>query len=144
MCQTLLLTLTIFLFNNGVIMDMADYGLLFVGTKYNWGGNSPEQGYDCSGFVIELMASAGKKPPSRLTSQGIYMYGLQIGVGSGLKRNSLLFFGKSPSLITHVALAINGHQMVEAAGEGREPSDIGMVRVRPISSRSDLVGALCF
>ena len=125
-------------------MDMADYGLLFVGTKYSWGGNSPEQGYDCSGFVTELMASAGKKPPSRLTSQGIYMYGLQLGLSSVVKRNSLLFFGSSSSLISHVAVAINGHQMVEAAGEGRVQTDLGMVRVRPINSRSDLVGALCF
>jgi cell wall-associated NlpC family hydrolase len=62
---------------------------------------------------------------------------------SGIERNSLLFFGKSTRQVTHVAIAINDNQMIEAAGEGKESTSLGMIRLRPIHSRRDMVGAIC-
>lgn len=34
--------------------DFLRYALLFHGQPYRWGGYNPTEGFDCSGFVIEL------------------------------------------------------------------------------------------
>lgn len=34
----------------------------FLGTPYKWGGNNPIEGFDCSGFIIEILKSCGKLP----------------------------------------------------------------------------------
>lgn len=30
-----------------------------INTPYRWGGNDPMEGFDCSGFIIEILASVG-------------------------------------------------------------------------------------
>jgi hypothetical protein len=39
-------------------------------------------------------------------------------------------------------MAINDFQMIEAGGEGRVSTSRGMVRVRPIANRRDLVAII--
>jgi len=34
----------------------------FLGEPYRWGGNDPVEGFDCSGFVIEILKSVGRLP----------------------------------------------------------------------------------
>jgi cell wall-associated NlpC family hydrolase len=34
----------------------------FLGKPYIWGGDDPIKGFDCSGFVIEILKSVGKLP----------------------------------------------------------------------------------
>ena len=62
--------------------------------------------------------------------------------------NDILFFGKDTSHITHVAICCSSRgQYVEAGGGGSKckspETSTGMVRVRPLGSRKDLVAALC-
>ena len=58
----------------------------------------------------------------------------------------MLFFGKDLQHITHTALAISDGLMVEAGGGGSKcktpATSTGMVWVRPISWRNNLVAAL--
>lgn len=141
-------------FFGGAHMDMADYAQYLIGTKYVWGGSSVEQGFDCSGLVNELWASQGTKPKGRFSAQEIHTMlttgdaakarqcVMSDGCASGVKKNSLLFFGEDTNKITHIAIAVNDTQMIEAGGEGREATTLGMVRLRAISNRSDLVAAI--
>jgi len=39
-----------------------DYAFRFIGIPYYWGGDDPIQGFDCSGFVIEVLQAVGLLP----------------------------------------------------------------------------------
>ena len=122
-------------------MDLVEIALMFFGTPYVWGGNYITTGLDCSGFVCEVSRSLGLLGKGDLTAQGLYFYYRDISRGSGIQRNSILFFG-SLEKISHVAIAIDEKLMIEAGGEGRNNTDKGYVRIRPISNRGDLVAAI--
>ena len=132
------------LFSIGVLnMNMIDYGKSLVGTKYSWGGNTVEQGFDCSGFVCELLKSEGYlKNNIDLTAQQLYDHFKRYGKGSGVQPKSLVFYGKSKTEITHVGIAVDYSHILESAGEGRIETDKGFVRMRPIDYRSDIVAAI--
>ena len=115
----------------------------FMTIPYVWSGKTPDQGFDCSGMVSEALKATGHLPNKSLrNAQMLYDYLLPKGISSRVTKNSILFFGKSTKKITHIALAWNDWQMIEAGGEGRKPSDLGSVRMRPISMRGDLVAVI--
>jgi cell wall-associated NlpC family hydrolase len=127
------------------------YSKSFVGLPYIWGGQHPSQGYDCSGLVQELLASVGFDPPGDQTAKTLYftLSANQSCDASEPVAGSLLFFGTHLETISHVAFAIDDSHMIEAGGGGRNTIDVksaiarqAFVRVRPISSRKDLIACL--
>ena len=125
-------------------MTFLEYAQQFIGVRYVWGGNTPEQGFDCSGFVCEALRSQNYIGKEDLNSQGLYERFSKIGYASEVRPGSLLFFGSNLDSISHVSIALNKDQMLEAAGEGRQATDNGFVRVRHISTRKDLLAAINF
>lgn len=135
-------------------MNIAEYALAFLGRPYIWGGDGSGRfhgGFDCSGLVVECLQAAGCLQGDH-TAQGIYTALKKAGWGEvalpHVMANDILFFGKDTSHITHVAICCSSRgQYVEAGGGGskcRSPeTSTGMVRVRPLGSRRDLVAALC-
>ena len=133
-------------------MNIVDYALKFVGRPYIWGGDGSGKcggGFDCSGLVLECLWAFGKLPKGDLTAQGINdKLFLEKGWKQGLsiKEGDVLFFGKDLQHITHTALAIGDGLMVEAGGGGSKcktpATSTGMVWVRPIAWRDNLVAAL--
>ena len=121
-------------------MDLVDVALRFFGTRYDWGGNKPDEGFDCSGFVLEVMRSVGLHDNRDFTSQQLYSLLSREYVSTEPQRNAILFFGKNPVNITHVAIAIDSKLMLEAGGEGKVSTNKGYVRIRPISNRKDFIG----
>lgn len=106
-------------------------------------------GFDCSGFIQEVFASIGMSSKEDLTAQGLYNYFLPLGYGSLQDEGSVLFFGESVSQISHIALALNKEQMIEAGGGTSKTVDLpsavsqkAFVRIRPISRRKDLVATI--
>lgn len=131
-------------------MTMVEYALTFLGTPYLWGGNTP-QGWDCSGFICEVLRAYGHLDRNDYSSQMIYDQLVKINTRSQLSLGSVLFFGNSRSSITHVAMAIDekGTLMVESGGGDSKTTTLkaareknAFVRVRPINSRRDLVGCI--
>lgn len=134
-------------------MNIAEYALAFLGRPYIWGGDGSGRfhgGFDCSGLVVECLQAAGCLQGDH-TAQGIYTALKKAGWGEvalpHVMANDILFFGKDTSHITHVAICCSSRgQYVEAGGGGskcRSPeTSTGMVRVRPLDSRKDLVAAL--
>lgn len=135
-------------------MTLSEYAMKFVGRPYIWGGDGSGKcagGFDCSGLVLECLQAFGIIPQIDLTAQGIYdiLYSQLIWSTPGRgkeKPDDVLFFGKDDKHITHVAICIGGGLMVEAGGGGSKcktaATSTGMVRVRPISWRKNLVAAL--
>lgn len=124
-------------------MTLSEYAKHFIGTKYNWGGESPEQGFDCSGFIQEVLRSQGFDPRGDQTAQGLFDYFKDFKYSTDTPREDcVLFFGESEFRVTHVALAINQYQMIEASGEGIIPTDLGFIRIRLIKNRLDLVSSI--
>lgn len=110
----------------------------YLGSPYVWGGESEaEGGYDCSGFVYAVLNKCGMKVP-RTTAQGYSALGKKV---TNIQSADLLYFGKSIKRITHIAIAINGTQMIESIGNSKNTkTNKGKgVSITNISHRSDLV-----
>jgi len=122
----------------------ADYGYQnFLGIGYAFGGKSPDEKFDCSGLISECLKAYNLLPYNALlNSQMLYDTLKDFGINSEIKKDSLLFFGRSVDEIDHVAICMNEWQMLEAAGESRKPTLKGSVRVRPIAIRKNLVAVV--
>lgn len=131
------------------IESLVQYAYCFIGIPYRWGGENPISGFDCSGLVQEILKSAGFDPPGDQSAQALYNHFRPQSIHSVPSSASLLFFGKTFNQITHVAFGLDADLMIEAGGGdssviNKESADLksAFVRVRPISSRKDLVAIL--
>lgn len=121
------------------------YGLRFIGEPYFWTGDGKHRkGFDCSGLIMELLWSVGAIDKTDRTAQSIYDHFK--GKHDGkiyFDHGNLIFFGKDLKSITHIGITVNGYQYLEAGG-GDSRNLGGMVRLRPLSHRSDVVAIIDF
>lgn len=117
----------------------------YLGTPYVWGGESmSEGGFDCSGFVYNVLNDSGIKA-GRDTAQGYYTTFKKYEVAKTPNcSGDLLFFGKSKNNITHVAIAVSSTEMIESIGGKKNTiKNKGKgVSISKITRRKDLV-AVC-
>lgn len=116
--------------------------LKYIGVPYVWGGESrAEGGFDCSGFVYNVLNDTGLKV-GRTTAQGYYNK-FKSSPCNVQTRGALLFFGKSTSSITHVAISDGHGKMYESIGSKRNTkANPGKgVTLSNITRRGDLVAA---
>jgi len=108
-------------------------------------------GFDCSGFVVELLQSCGQiKHKSDYTSQGLYDYFDHKGTHSGASSfGALVFYGKSVTRISHVAFGLDSYRVAEYGGGGSATTDAqeaarvnAFGRIRPVDYRSDRVACV--
>ena len=88
-----------------------------MGTPYKWGGETPQEGFDCSGLVQWAYAKAGVSLP-RVTDQQFVAPG-----GVPVKRRDLLpgdlvFFRDSTGYVHHVGISLGGDRFVGAPHTG--------------------------
>lgn len=125
------------------------YALSFLGRPYQWGGDDPLGGFDCSGLVIELMQASGEiRPGSDMTAQGLYNWfstenAEEIGFCAF---GALVFYGHSRHRITHVAFGLDKYRVLEAGSGGKSIRTMddaikhnAVIRIRPYNYRSDSV-----
>lgn len=135
-------------------MDLVEYAKCFIGRPYIWAGNGSgkcDGGFDCSGLVVECLQAVGVLANgSDYSAKALYSHLLDHGwvkVHRGFETASdLCFWGKSEGSIIHVSIVIGPRQHLESGGGGSESktagTSTGMVRVRPLSSRGDLLATL--
>ncbi len=90
--------------------------LSMVGKPYHFGGNSPQQGFDCSGLVQWSYGRVGVRLPHgtdrlRQVSKKI--------PSSSLRRGDLLFFTQAGKPSSHVAIYIGDDRFVHAPSSGK-------------------------
>ena len=115
----------------------------YLGMPYVWGGESEsEGGFDCSGYIYNVLKDSGYKV-ARDTAQGYYNRFKNNEI-KAVEASALLFFGKSTSKVTHVAIAIDSINMYESIGSrlNTKYNKGKGVTVSRISRRNDLV-AIC-
>jgi cell wall-associated NlpC family hydrolase len=137
---------------NPYLADLIRYAESFLHTPYLYGGKTA-RGYDCSGFICELMKSIGLIGYHEiLSAQGLHNRFSQPERGSKCDKTApgaLLFFGKPGHAIEHVAMTVNPYSLVEAGGGDSRTISITMaesidarVRKRGVNYRSDLFAAI--
>jgi cell wall-associated NlpC family hydrolase len=102
------------------------------GVPYQWGGETPGVGFDCSGLMQWAWRQAGISLPRSAAAQ----YGVGVSVPrSALQAGDLVFFGGSAGSIYHVGMMVSPTEMVHAPTEGED------VQVVSLSVMSDYFGA---
>jgi len=102
--------------------SVVDFARSLVGTPYRWGGSTPDGGFDCSGFVMYVMAAEDIAMPRTVSEQ--YRVGSAVA-WNRLRAGDLVFFTTTGPGATHVGIVVDAeHQEFVHA-----PTDGSLVRV---------------
>jgi cell wall-associated NlpC family hydrolase len=103
--------------------DLVLVAMNFLGVPYRRGGNSPEQGFDCSGFTRHIFErSVGLVLPRRADQQANEA-GLQDVKKDELKPGDLVFFNTMRRAFSHVGIYVGEGKFIHSPRSG------GQVRV---------------
>jgi peptidoglycan DL-endopeptidase CwlO len=85
----------------------------YLGTPYQWGGNSPATGFDCSGFVEYVFAQNGITLPR--ISRDQYTVGTPVDF-SNLQPGDLIFFSVANNgIVDHDGIYIGNNQFINSS-----------------------------
>jgi cell wall-associated NlpC family hydrolase len=86
----------------------------YVGVPYTWGGNTPESGFDCSGFTKFVFAKQGIQLPR--TSREQARAGRQVTLDfSTFLPGDILLFAEPDEAISHVAIYVGDGRIIHAS-----------------------------
>lgn len=91
----------------------------YLGVPYRFGGASPEEGFDCSGFVQYVFAQRGLRVQRQANHQ--FLEGQQIP-REALAPGDLVFFSVSGGVIDHVGIYAGEDLFIHAPRTGRTVS----------------------
>jgi cell wall-associated NlpC family hydrolase len=124
------------------VLETADK---YVGVPYVWGGNTPQSGFDCSGFTRYVFAKQGIQLPRTSREQARVGQGIPVDFGA-LLPGDILLFAEPNEDISHVAIYVGDGRIIHASSVARAVSylDLGgdrgawyvqnMVAVRRLSN----------
>ena len=107
--------------------DITSYALSLIGVDYRFGGNTPDQGLDCSGLIRYVFQQATGISLPRSDRE-------QARMGESIKRDDLqpgdlVFFNTRRFQFSHVGLYIGDNRFIHA------PSSGGSVEVTSLDNR---------
>ena len=95
-----------------VIATAEDY----LGVPYKWGGNAPNDGFDCSGYVKYVFARQGVQLPRTSREQARAGQPVTARVAA-LRQGDLMLFAER-STISHVAIYAGGGRIIHSSSSG--------------------------
>ena len=112
------------------------YAMKFLGTPYVWTGVTPA-GFDCSGFTKYVYRNFGISIPRVAADQYKYGPGVLISKDKLIPGDLVFFKGYTHSSTNpgHVGIYVGNGEFIHAPKSG------DVVKISPLSSRSDYVGA---
>uniref|UniRef100_UPI0040475AD2 C40 family peptidase n=1 Tax=Polynucleobacter sp. TaxID=2029855 RepID=UPI0040475AD2 len=88
-----------------------------IGVRYRWGGNTPQSGLDCSGFVRYVFNDTFGFLLPRKSAQ-MSKVGLQIGKEE-LRPGDLVFFNTMRHAFSHVGIYVGDNKFIHAPSKGK-------------------------
>jgi cell wall-associated NlpC family hydrolase len=86
----------------------------YVGVKYVWGGNTPSQGFDCSGFTKYVFAKFGIALPRTAREQ--VRSGTAVAADfRALRPGDIMLFAEPGQAISHVAIYAGDGRIIHAS-----------------------------
>jgi cell wall-associated NlpC family hydrolase len=86
----------------------------YVGTPYTWGGNTPESGFDCSGFTKYVFAAQGIRLPR--TSREQARAGQEVALDfAAFLPGDILLFAEPNEAISHVAIYVGDGRIIHSS-----------------------------
>lgn len=111
-------------FTSEAMNDLAIYAISLAETPYRYGGNSPESGFDCSGFVRHVfLKSLGLQLPR--TSLEMSRIGEPLQEGQ-LRPGDLVFFNTQQQPYSHVGIYVGENRFVHAPKSGKAIAIVSM------------------
>lgn len=89
----------------------------YLGVPYKWGGDSPNTGFDCSGYVRYVYARQGVRLPRTSREQAGAGRGVTASPSS-LRAGDLVMFAESQRPISHVAIYAGGGRIIHSSSSG--------------------------
>lgn len=86
----------------------------YVGVPYVWGGNTPDSGFDCSGFTKYVFAKQGIQLPRTSREQARVGRGVSLDFGA-FEPGDLLLFAEPNEAISHVAIYVGDGRIIHAS-----------------------------
>jgi cell wall-associated NlpC family hydrolase len=93
------------------VLDEADQ---YVGVPYVWGGNTPQSGFDCSGFTKYVFAHQGVGLPRTSREQARVGSAVPLDFGSMIP-GDLLLFAEPDEAISHVAIYVGSGRIIHSS-----------------------------
>jgi cell wall-associated NlpC family hydrolase len=94
---------------------VAELAMDMVGARYRYGGETPNEGFDCSGLVFYAYTQAGFRVPR--TSREQFRAAHKIGLDEA-GPGDLMFF-QDQAKLSHVAIYLGDRQFVHAPANGQ-------------------------
>lgn len=120
-------------------LELVETAESFIGVPYRWGGNSSEEGFDCSGLTMAVYQLNGLNLPRSSREQ------FEVGTPirrSDLSEGDLVFFTTARrGNVSHVGIYRGDDQFIHAPGRGKT------IRADSLSNRyyaSRYAGARCY
>ena len=111
-------------FSNEAMNELVMYAMSLADTPYRYGGNSPETGFDCSGFVHHVFKqSLGFELPR--TSTEISRIGEPL-TEDQLNPGDLVFFNTQQQPYSHVGIYVGESRFVHAPKKGKAITIVSM------------------
>lgn len=104
----------------GKVDNVISYAKEMIGTPYVWGGNTPKEGFDCSGLMVYVFEKgAGIELPR--VSRDMSKMRVQSVSRDKLRAGDLLFFktDRRRKRVNHVALYVGGGRFIHAPTSGK-------------------------
>ncbi|MGH9588195.1 MAG: C40 family peptidase [Acidobacteriaceae bacterium] len=111
------------------IPQMIDLAHRFLGTTYTWGGVS-SFGFDCSGFTQMLERQRGIEMPRDAGIQSAWS-GVVPVKRADLQPGDLLYFGSSPTKITHTGMYIGNGKFIHDTTHDHPGVQISVLNDQP-------------
>jgi len=89
----------------------------YLGTRYTYGGSTPQSGFDCSGFVQFVYGRNGVTLPRTSRQQATAGKSLAAKL-DGLRAGDLLFFSQSGDGVNHVAIYAGNDRILHSTSSG--------------------------
>jgi cell wall-associated NlpC family hydrolase len=113
--------------------ELALHALSQIGTRYRYGGSTPEDGFDCSGLVQYVYSRAGILLPR--TTEALSALGVPV-TANELEPGDLVFFDTLRRPFSHVGIYIGDQRFIHAPTSGGVVQLVNM-RERYWQSRFD-------